>query len=495
MSFKSCHFENLAVDPFPSNKVVVVGASSFVGYHAAMYLKDTCDMLVLENIINLPSAEGMAWLRWKSLLDNNLAPKYLNLTNKIEFTEILLKHDPGMIVFVPSPIFNGYHDKERPFSFELSHLSASLRDFVSLLEIVRFSHPHTRVVLFSLSNLGGLHSLQKAWLKCFELALSSFEGLYGLRTGIVRVDGVDGTLQNEASSVMCYNVSEVMKILHYILKDNNQCVEHEFDPCSDVGDQKSGISHERVPKKSRNIVMTTYFTDVIDPQHPYHFLANSFLLLSPFLKGPIALGLDVVIFHNALSEEFQSSVKKYYKNIEFIKSDISGRTPNDKRFYLYYDYLLENLAVDHVIMTDMRDVQFFNDPFKMMKVMGDQLYVGLDLPWFVDASSQGYVHAVMKMCYGKQEADSTSAKSHPFINAGVVGGSRQTVLSALYKLIQFLNKTHKQANCNMGAINIVFHRYFGHKLYGGYPIQSGFKAIVPGPQGIAVKHKASIGWS
>ena len=489
-NFKLCHSEPY-LNFSPSNKVVVIGVSSFIGYHAATYLQSTYNIVAVENSINLPSTDNMAWLRWKSLLDKNMSPKYLNLSDEKKLTEMLSHHRPDMIVFVPTPLLSEVQDTNVSL-FRVSHLASSLSDFVRLIKVVQSTFKDTRLVLFSLSSQSGfIHSIQRAWLKCFEFALSSFQGMHRLKTAIIRVNSAIGSFQSESNfDLKCYDMSEVMKILHYVIKNGKLCLELELDPCT-AGRTDISLA---VPKE-KNIIMTTYFTDVIDPQHPYYFLPNSFLLLGPFLKGAIEHNLHVVIFHNALSQLFQDRVVQFYSKIEFVKVNKEGRTPNDKRFYLYYDYLIDNPLIDHVLMTDMRDVQFFNDPFEMMEVMGDQLYVGLDLPWFLDASSQGYVHAVLKMCYGNEESVSTAARSHPFINAGVIGGSRQTVLSMLHKTIDYLNKTNKYANCNMAAVNLVFHRYFGHQLYGGYPIQSGFKAQMPGPHGVAVKHKARSGWS
>ena len=497
MHFKLCHHEkNVKLSPSDC-RVVIIGVTSFLGYHAAISLKDTCKILTLENIVNLPSADNSAWLRWKSLVDKELAPTYVHLSDEKALNAMLSKHKPSMIIFVPSSIFNGYHDGNRPLSHQNSHLSDCLSDFVRLLQIIQTNHKTCRIVLFSLSDLS-LHSVQRSWLKSFEFALSAYESVYGLKTSFVKVDGVGGPFQNNYGvfnqSGCNNNISEVTKIIPQLFLNDNQCSEHELLPCGNAENGESFVN--RSIHKKNNAIFTTYLTGILDPQHPHYFISNSFLLMNPFIKGATKLGLNIVIFHNALSEDFQHRVKQKYENIEFVASDIKGRrTPNDVRFYLYYDYLLSNPTIDHIILTDLRDVQFFNDPFEIMKAMGDQLYVGLDKPWFVDASSQDYIRGVMRQCYGTQEAVSITAKSHPFINAGVIGGSRPTMLSALYKTIELLNKTPKQANCNMGTVNIAFHRYFGHKLFGGYPFQSGFKAEMPGPQGVAIKHKATESWN
>ena len=494
MHFKLCHHEE-HVQSTSDCRVVIIGVTSFLGYHAAISLKDTCEILALENIVNLPSADNSAWLRWKSLVDKDLAPTYIDLSDEKALNAMLSKHKPSMIIFVPSPIFNGYHDGNSPLSYQTSHLSDCLSDFVRLLQIIQTNHKTCRIVLFSLSDLS-LHSVQRSWLKSFEFALSAYENTYGLKTSFVKVDGVGQPFQNNYDAFNqrgCNNnISEVMKVIPQLFLNDNQCSEHELLPCSNA---EHGESFVNLSIHKKNAIFTTYFTEILDPQHPFYFKSNSFSLLNPFVKGATKLGLNIVIFHNALSEDFQHRVKQNYENIEFVASDIKGkRSPNDQRFYLYYDYLLSNPIMDHIILTDMRDIQFFNDPFEMMEVMGDQLYFGLDIPWFADASSQPYTHNVLSVCYGTEEAASIAAKSHPFINAGVIGGSRPTMLSVLHKTIELLNKAPKQANCNMASVTIGFHRYFGHKLFGGYPIQSGFKAEMPGPQGVAIKHKATKCW-
>ena len=41
----------------------------------------------------------------------------------------------------------------------------------------------------------------------------------------------------------------------------------------------------------------------------------------------------------------------------------------------------------------------------------------------------------------------------------------------------------------MGTITLVIHKHFYEKSFAGFPFQSAFALGIPGPQGLAIKHK------
>ena len=53
---------------------------------------------------------------------------------------------------------------------------------------------------------------------------------------------------------------------------------------------------------------------------------------------------------------------------------------------------------------------------------------------------------------------------------GVIGGQRGVVLEFLDRVIQLLDRTPPEANCNMAAVNYVAHKFFYERTFTGYPL-------------------------
>ena len=203
------------------------------------------------------------------------------------------------------------------------------------------------------------------------------------------------------------------------------------------------------------------------------------------------LGLNLVIFHDNFDNEFINRVRGIHPNTEFVKMDnLHGRTTNDYRFYGFNEYLEKHPEIRYAVLTDMRDVKIFADPFERMKVIGDYLYVGIDVSFYLASYDHNWLRGVLVRCH-RGDASIDAVKLHPFLNAGVLGGSRHVLLSYLYRMTRYFDKTPHYMNCNMGTITVAAHKHFFDYIYSGYPIQSAFKLGMEGfmPQGQAIKHK------
>ena len=62
-------------------------------------------------------------------------------------------------------------------------------------------------------------------------------------------------------------------------------------------------------------------------------------------------------------------------------SPVNKCIAHDQRFYMIYDYLLNNPDIGSLITTDAKDVSFFNGPFKVMAEIGDYFYTNYDIPF------------------------------------------------------------------------------------------------------------------
>ena len=233
----------------------------------------------------------------------------------------------------------------------------------------------------------------------------------------------------------------------------------------------------------RDSLLTTYFTSKKDPQRRANSLkVDNIDYIEDWHDSAVHLGIHGAIFHDGLTEDFQSLVNQSL--FTFHRVSLGRRSTNDERYYHYLDYLERHPEIEYALMTDVSDIVFPRDPFKAMRVIdegGERLYVGEDdnLRWPLVGES-GWVMNIVKRCYGQnsdtRSGDLKSLSRHSILlNAGVVGGRRHVVLRFLRQLTAVLRIASGGINCNMGSVNYIAHKYFDDKLYSGYPLTSLFK--------------------
>uniref|UniRef100_A0A1X7U8P4 Uncharacterized protein n=1 Tax=Amphimedon queenslandica TaxID=400682 RepID=A0A1X7U8P4_AMPQE len=83
---------------------------------------------------------------------------------------------------------------------------------------------------------------------------------------------------------------------------------------------------------------------------------------------------DILIIHNTLSDDVVEKLLAACPSCHIKHKDpVNMHISHDQRLYLLYDYLLNNPDIDYLVITDIRDVSFFADPFKVMKETGDKM--------------------------------------------------------------------------------------------------------------------------
>ena len=484
-----------------TESVIVVGASSFLGSRiTAKFHNSGFKVHPVEDNLNR-HIDPLVWYRWDRLNEYGLSPQYLDFTQSSELSSFLNHCNAGVIFYVPTVIFDGVHRRSR-LSIHPKDSAAMLRNFVSLLELLIGGHLNVRLILVSLSNAAGL-SVQRAWLTTLESALSSYQGLYGLKTAIVRMDGAYGLWQNPINNAItqhCLFVKDIEDAFLSIYKSSKTCEERDIGNCSFVnqGNHSSTSNSKQsayrawksqyinsVVAKKKNVIMSTYFTRRENSM--YTIIPDKFLFLKQWFISARKQEAFLVIFHDDLSVDFQTKVKNFYPYVEFIhQSSLNGWSANDGRFYMEYDYLLKHPDISHVLMTDLRDVKFFDNPFSVMEAIGDYIYVGIDVSYLLYSYELDWIRDIFDVCSKKE--DHTFMELHPFLNAGVLGGTRHAMLTYMALMNKYLRKTPK-FNCNMAAVNFVTNKFFHDVSFSGYPLQQGFKLGTACAVGQAIKHK------
>ena len=246
--------------------------------------------------------------------------------------------------------------------------------------------------------------------------------------------------------------------------------------------------------KEKNVVFTSYFTSMKDSQRNLHIKPNKFEYMRDWTLSLKELRMEAVVFHDGLDAGFQHRLSQFYSNITFqhVKS-LQNRSTNDARFYAYLDYLERHPDIDKVLLTDISDVRFQFDPFELMSLLGDLLYIGTDIDIFPTMRTMQWIHERLRGCFGNFSLDHGDLHKlmdlDTVYNAGTIGGSRAVVLATISRIVEYLNLTPTQLNCNMPAVNYAVHKHFYDLVFTGYPLNSRFLRRQASPKGVYIVHK------
>ena len=226
-----------------------------------------------------------------------------------------------------------------------------------------------------------------------------------------------------------------------------------------------------------NWIFTSYFTSNRDPQRFIQRKADDWEYLEKWFNSIRLLGLDGVVFHDGMSEEFIRKATEFYPNVVFEYVNIQSRSTNDARFYAYLNYLQTNPHIQRIICTDVSDVVFKRNPFDFMLLLGQHLYVGEDMDSTPRVGENHWVLSVFAHCKMKNSLPLFDRVRRYFYlyNAGVIGGDRVVMLNFLSRVTAVLDGTPETKNCNMAAVNYVIHAFFDDIVFTGYPLTNYFK--------------------
>ena len=239
-----------------------------------------------------------------------------------------------------------------------------------------------------------------------------------------------------------------------------------------------------------DFVFTSYFTSKKDPQRYRFTKADDLCYMSAWHDSLVKHGLQTVIFHDGLSHKFTNHTEPF---VSFKKVLLGDHSTNDERFFHYLRYLESHPYIKRVLLTDVSDVVFLRNPFDLMRLLGDRLYIGEDLLSSPTVGSNGWLKNKLTECYGRQFdtiSDTKSLSKFSMVyNAGVIGGQRNIMLRFLRKLTAVLNTSSPKKNCNMAAVNYIAHKYFDDIVFSGFPLTSHFKQFELVSPGVYLVHK------
>lgn len=199
---------------------------------------------------------------------------------------------------------------------------------------------------------------------------------------------------------------------------------------------------------------------------------------------------NIIIFHDHLNDVFQSRLSTYYPRVKFQRvHSLNRRILHDQRFYMTYNYLLLHPEVQYIVITDIRDTIFMNDPFSRMSTIGrNYFFIDNDSPFRFSVSDLPWLGQMTRLCYPSPISDESMYMYGCYDN-GFMGGTRSIMLGALIRILMLLDSADLWSVCDQVTSNLIVHEYMYDIVYAGYPLTAGFMTGMNGPYGIAVKHK------
>lgn len=223
----------------------------------------------------------------------------------------------------------------------------------------------------------------------------------------------------------------------------------------------------------RDIVMTTLLTSNPDPQRGYKWDPDV-RQIEPWVESMERGGWEGVI----LADELES-IPKYYKYSSVETVQASAMNVYYQRWLHIYRYLRSHPEVRWVWCTDGSDVEVMRDPFAEMSP--NKLYVGSEPtvvsdPWMISNHPARKFNKLWKEWGNK-----------PLLNAGVVGGDRETVMYFAQQMVtvhddivseRFWEIDKSKADIgDMAAFNYVAYTQYASRVSHGPSITTEFKSF------------------
>jgi len=215
--------------------------------------------------------------------------------------------------------------------------------------------------------------------------------------------------------------------------------------------QQKSANHPRIMDgfhgQRENVVLTTYFTNMPDPQYGNTVLPNDPDKMR-LADSCIKLGLHCVVFHDNLDEQFC----KKYPQITFIRvpNKDMAVSCNNLRFYVYLQWL-KQVRYTNVWLCDLFDVEIKRDPNTLetkgkiwMSIEHGQRIKG---QWWKVKFYEAYGYTNLP----------AFLKGKLVLNAGVWGGDYKEVVHFLQKYVAEMSRL-PTLNSNMAALNVLMRR-------------------------------------
>ena len=464
---------------------------SRLAYH---HVKDesltNVSVLITEDIVNV-NRISIKWYRWTKLNALGLTCSVYSYDSVRSVNNILNKHQPKKIVYIPSGLYDMNKDEKLWTSTSYYKL---ITNTLSIIGAVKVRSDISLVIVspkVKNSNISG------KWSVVFKTIVKRYIAISSI--GNVKVFETDPVLYGpwqESSRIgdvgeINYVDNIVSRIMSILYED---CVSLPLTQIKSIEITNRWISDFKREQESMNI------KDVVSGatlmfSYCYHcfFFSNNMEYVKDWFLSAVKYDLNVLLIHNTFSSDLESKLKLAHNRTEFLKADcVNTKAATDQRFYILYKYLLNHPEINRIVFTDQRDVRFLNDPFHIMNGIGnDTLYVGSDDDRCINSIDDDFIKKQLKSCFPSYSKRKELLRLSGCFNSGVLGGSRITMLTLLSHMMLIFESTDYRV-CDMISLSIPAHGPLYNIVFTHYPFNSGFDSKTEGPFGLAIKHKISM---
>lgn len=467
---------------------------SLIGARLSLYIhnQQCSDITSLEDPVSI-EPNPLQWYRWTQL--------HLSGISKLYFANIGINFTTtnSHIIYIPTMLFKN--------DLDFTLLSSQF-NFLNKLLLLATNRAKVTVVIPSVSD----DVIMMGWLFAFEQLVNAYQS--NLDIALVKVGHTYGPWMEHYDNIVqlnCWYVDDIVKKIYHISNRQEYCKEWNIETCPitqyekpcEITTQNKGlaqtiswslkydsyISNDQV----RNVIAGHYLIFVQQYRWGHKAPPNQVNYFSEWYLSAKQFGNDIVIFHDHLSSDLQQNVTKDYPKTEFVKvKPINRRILHDQRFYMTYKYLLSHPEIKYLVMTDIRDCIFHNDPIKTMSIVGDYFFIDNDVPFYRTVKDIRWLYQMTYICYDLTKFLREVVQLTGCFDNGFMGGTRHVMLSVLSRMILLLDTAYNKAVCDQVTANIVYHGYFYKHVYAGYPLTSSFMTGISGPVGVSVKHKPKV---
>lgn len=252
--------------------------------------------------------------------------------------------------------------------------------------------------------------------------------------------------------------------------DRKQLLERNVKIFQESRHLKTYIDYRRPIKPKitgENVVITSFFNGYADPQRNIYWEADIKQMkpLMDSLKGKVRL----VVITDCL--ECEST-----EDVTFVKVEPIKISPYYARWIFGRRWLAQHPEIGKVWFVDATDVEMINSPFKDMQQ--DKLYVG-------DENNILACAYMLKEHPAKWLNDWILRNAQNILlNAGLLGGDREIVMSFLTRLVMHWEDNRKDmafsdvetiGESDMGIFNYIARQFFQNEIIHGRKVNTVFK--------------------
>ncbi|XP_019851339.1 PREDICTED: uncharacterized protein LOC109581555 [Amphimedon queenslandica] len=480
--------------------LLIIGGMSQIGsrlayHHVSDKSLGNVSLLVTEDILNV-NRVGIKWYRWTKLNALGLTCSVYSYDSVQSMSNILNKHQPRKIVYIPTGLYDV--DKDEKIWTSTSYYKL-ITNTLSIIEAIKVRNGVSLVIVSpkikdtnnSSSNISGRWSVVfKTIIKRF-IAISSIHNIKVFTTDPVLYGPWQDSSQIGDTNEINYVDNIVSRLMSILYEDRVSLTLTQIKSIEITNRWISDFKREQESMNVKDVVSgaTLMFS------YCYHcfFFSNNMDYIEDWFLSAVKYDLNVLLIHNTFNSDLESKLKLAHNRTEFLKADcVNTKAATDQRFYILYEYLLTHPEIKRIVFTDQRDVRFLNDPFHIMNgISNDMLYVGSDDDRCINSIDDGFIKKQLKSCFpGYSKRRELLGLSGCF-NSGVLGGSRITMLTLLSHMMLIFESTDYRV-CDMISLSIPAHGPLYDIVFTLYPFNSGFDSKTEGPFGLAIKHKISM---